>query len=100
MMNTSSSIETLRLGSKSPKDRVVKSKGRLPDLVWLPEDRKPENFTFPQVSPSLLLEETPFSLDSKVPLIPALQDVMMLCTTKLGTEVKSCFNLAFKRHFR
>ena len=47
-----------------------------------------ENFTFPQLTPSCILQETLHSLDSKVPLIPGLDEVLMLCTTKIGTKVR------------
>eukprot|EP00794_Sanderia_malayensis_P017068 gene17068-18788_t len=88
MFKTSNSIETLILSSSEQKDpgRHEKSKCFLPEIVWLPEDKQSEKFTFPQLSPALLSQETPFSLDSKVPLIPALDDIMVLCTTKLGTK--------------
>lgn len=60
------------------------------DLSWLPQDGIPEPLTFPQVTPSLLMRETAFSLDSKVPMVPGLDDVVRLRRTKLGVKVRFC----------
>ena len=77
------SLSPLKSDGSSPKKRLT-----LPHLPWSPEDEKIENLSFPQLSPSMILQETLHSLDSKVPLIPGLDEVVMLCTTKIGTKVK------------
>ena len=76
----------------SPKRRFSRIRASI-----LPDEER--SFTFPQVSPSLLIYETPSSLDTKVPLIPAPSDVVVLCTTKLGTKVKFNMHMCIHIYF-
>ena len=67
---------------------INSSRFTVSDLSWLPQDGIPEPLTFPQVTPALLLRETAFSLDSKVPMVPGLDGVVRLRRTKLGMKVR------------
>ena len=65
----------------------VRRKLTLPDLLWSPEGETVYSYTFPQLSPSMIVHETLNSLDTKVHLIPGLIGDVMLCTTEIGTKV-------------
>ena len=58
---------------------------------WLPDEDKCDTLDLPQLSPSLILKESIYSLDSKVPLIPGLDEFVKLRTTKVGTKVTYVF---------
>ena len=62
---------------------------------WLEDAnlQKERCFTFPQINPSLALLETVSSLDRKVPYLHGPSNVVVLCTTKVGTKVN--FNQCF-----
>ena len=60
----------------------VKRKVSFLHPAWLPND-KCDTLDLPQLSPSLILKESIYSLDSKVPLIPGLDEFVKLRTTKV-----------------
>ena len=75
------------------KEKSLSKFGKNRRFSWLDDSRAHEKqgFTFPQVKPSMLLYETPASLDSKVPIVSGPTDVVLLCTTKIGTKVIKLF---------
>lgn len=75
---------------------VTQKKEKLKDFRknrwhWLDDAaiHEKQGFNFPQVKPSLLLLETPASLDRKLPMVPGPKDIVVLSTTAIGTKV--CF---------